>query len=129
MATEQQVFSEHSVVFGKYDKIFWDWSGDNSLVPNGNTLVITTLTLNYFPAKNGQVGRADIAGRIGGSGAVGTGNAVWRVQIVYVEPKKTVHLVFPGGLNLEAGGHVEIGFVDDGPGEIFMSANGRLMSP
>jgi hypothetical protein len=33
MATEQQVFSEHSVEFGKYDKIFWNWSGDNSLVP------------------------------------------------------------------------------------------------
>ncbi|HVS82792.1 MAG TPA: hypothetical protein VHE60_13765 [Pyrinomonadaceae bacterium] len=129
MATEQQVFSEHSVEFGKYDKTFWNWSGDNSLVPAGKTLVITTLTLNYFPALGGKVGRADVAGRIGGSGAVGTGNAVWRLQIIYVEPNKTVHLTFPGGLSLHAGGHVEIGFVTDGPGTIFVSANGKLISP
>jgi hypothetical protein len=128
MATEQQVFSEHPVEFGKYDKIAWNWSGDNSLVPASKILVITTLTLNYFPAATGgKVGRADVAGRIGGSGAVGTGNAVWRLQIVYVEPNKTVHLAFPAGLSLQAGGHVEIGFVSDGPGKIFISANGKLI--
>jgi hypothetical protein len=129
MATEVQVFSEQEVDFGKYGKFFWTWSGDNSVVPAGKTLVIYTLTLNYFPAGSGTVGRADLAGRIGGSGAVGTGNAVWRVQVVYVEPHKTVHLTFPGGLSLAAGGHVEIGFVIDGPGKIFASANGKLIGP
>jgi hypothetical protein len=79
-------------------------------------------------ARRGTVGRADIAGREGGTGTVGTGNAVWRLQAIYVEPYKTVHLTFPGGLSLKAGGHVELGFVIDGPGTIFVSANGKLVS-
>src|SRR5262245_14314460 len=120
---EQQVFSEHQVFFGKpYEKLFWSWSGaNNGDVPSRKVLEITTLTLNYFPDGGGTVGQADIIGRSGSGG-----NAVWRLQIVYVEPKKTVHLPFPKALKLEAGGYVEIGFVSDGPGTIFISANGTL---
>jgi hypothetical protein len=56
------------------------------------------------------------------------GSAIWRLQIVYVEPKKTLHLAFPQGLSLAAGGTVEVGFVTEGPGIIFVSANGMLLS-
>ncbi len=122
MAAEQQVFSEAQVDFGKYGKLFWNWSGDNSTVPQKEVLVITTLTFNYFPSGGGTLGRADISGRDS------TGSAVWRLQIVYVEPKRTVHLTFPQGLRLEAGGYVELGFVNEGPGIIFVSANGMLLS-
>jgi hypothetical protein len=117
---EQQVFSEHEATFGTYSKLFWTWSGDNSVVPPNKVLIITTLTLDYFPSAVGTVGRADIAGRDA------SGTAVWRLQVVYVEPKKTVHLPFPHGLRLEKGGYVELGFVVDGPGTIFISANGVL---
>jgi hypothetical protein len=116
----QSAYSEHSVTFGSYEKVFWNWSGDNSKVPAGQTLVVTSITLNYFPADGGTVGRADVTGRDG------AGTAVWRLQIVYVEPKKTKHLPFPLGLRLEADGYVEVGFIDDGPGEVFVSLNGQL---
>lgn len=100
---------------------FWNWAAPNDKVPKGKVLEIETLTLNYFPAGGGSVGRADVAGR-------DTNNsAVWRVQIVYVEPKKTTHLCFPRGLRLKAGGHVELSFTTDGPGKIFVSANGALV--
>src|SRR5712691_8442524 len=119
---QQQVFSEGEVDFGTAaQNLFWNWSGDNLHVPPGRNLDVTTVTLNYFPkGTGGTVGRADLSGRDS------SGNAVWRVQIVYVEPKKTVHLTFPKGLQLEPGGHVEIGFTDDGPGTIFVSLNGSL---
>jgi hypothetical protein len=71
--------------------------------------------------RHGGVGCPDIAGRDSSN------SAVWRLQIVYVDPKKTVHLPFPKALRLEEGGYVEIGFVNDGPGTIFMSANGTLL--
>jgi hypothetical protein len=119
---EQQVFSEHEAFFGKlYTKMNWSWPGANNTdVPSKKILEITTLTLNYFPDGGGTVGRADISGRdINGS-------AVWRLQVIYVEPKKTVHLPFPKALKLEEGGYVEMGFVVDGPGTIFISANGTL---
>jgi hypothetical protein len=117
---EQQVNSDVEAVFGKpSSRLFWPWASD--IVPPNKILEITTLTLAYFPTGGGTVGRADIAGRDSSN------TAVWRVQVVYVEPKKTVHLTFPKGLRLEQGGHVEIGFFDDGPGTIFMSANGTLL--
>jgi hypothetical protein len=117
----QQVFSEHEVDFGNsQSKLFWNWAGDNSTVPANSTLSVTTATFNYFPKGGGTVGRADLCGRDS------SGTAVWRLQIVYVEPKKTVHLTFPASLRLKAGGHVEIGFTSDGPGTIFVSVNGRL---
>jgi hypothetical protein len=120
---QQQVFSEQEVEFGtSQQKLFWNWAGDNSTVPQATTLDLTTATFNYFPKGSGSVGRADLCGR------ASTGNAVWRLQIVYVEPKKTVHLTFPKGLLLKAGGHVEIGFTSDGPGTIFVSVNGTLDS-
>jgi hypothetical protein len=78
------------------------------------------VTFNYFPAGGGSLGRADISGRDS------SGTAVWRLQIVYVEPKKTVHLTFPKGLMLLENGHVEIGFTSEGPGTIFVSVNGTL---
>jgi hypothetical protein len=117
----QQVFSEGEVEFGDYQTLFWNWSGDNSSIPTDHILEISTITLNYFPKGAGSVGRADVAGRDS------NGNAVWRLQVIYLEPKKTSHFTFPKGLRLAAGGHVKIGFVDDGPGTIFVSINGALV--
>ena len=124
----EQVYSSQEVDFGSYAKLFWvqGFDGDNSVVPAHRTLEITTLTLNYFPNDTGgTLGRADISGR--DAADLGTGTAMWRVQIVYVEPKKTVHLTFPKPLRLEAGGHVEIGFTSEGPGTITVDANGALV--
>jgi hypothetical protein len=118
---EQQVYSEEQVDFGKYTTLNFNFTGSPT-VPPKKILELTTLTLAYFPgATGGTVGRADIAGRDSGN------NAVWRLQIVYVEPLKTAHLTFPNALQLGEGGHVEIGFVNDGPGTIFISANGSLV--
>jgi hypothetical protein len=120
----KQVYSSQAVDFGNYAKLFWiqGFDGDGSVVPAHRTLEVTTLTLNYFPKDTGGIlGRADISGR----DAAGT--AIWRAQIVYVEPKKTVHLTFPKPLRLEAGGHVEIGFTSEGPGTITVDANGELV--
>ena len=116
-----QVYSEQEVDFGGTVSFFWNWTNPNDKVPQQRILEIETLTLNYFPAGAGTVGRADVAGRDASN------SAVWRVQIVYVEPKKTVHLPFPRGLRLAAGGHVELSFTSDGPGKIFASANGVLV--
>ena len=112
----KQVCSEQEVEFGNYAKLNWDWGQE---VPSKSKLEITTLTLNYFPSGGGSIGRADIAGRV-------AGNVVWRLQVIYIEPKKTLHLQFPSALELGEGGHVEIGFIEDGPGTIFISANGKL---
>lgn len=128
--TEQQVYSPQEVDFGKYVKMFWvqGFGGDGSVVPADHTLEITTLTIDYFPKQTGgTLGRVDIAGR--DAAGLGTGTAMWRLQAVYVEPKNTVHLTFPKALRLEAGGHVEIGFVDEGPGTILVEANGVLVKP
>ena len=116
-----QVFSEQEVDFGGTVNFFWNWANPNDIVPARKVLEIETLTLNYFPVGGGTIGRADVAGRDASN------SAVWRVQIVYVEPKKTVHLPFPKGLRLKAGGHVELSFTSDGPGKIFVSANGVLV--
>ena len=121
---QEQVNSQCSVDFGGYTTCHWVRGGGTgfTFVPNKMTLEITSATFAYFPAVGGTVGRADLAGRDSG------GTAVWRTQIVYIEPKKTVHLTFPvGGLRLDAGGHVEMGFVSDGPGTIFLSVNGQLL--
>lgn len=115
-----QVFSEQLVNFGSYQTFFWAWSGNNSVVPLRKTLTITTATFSYFPSGGGTLGRADLIGRDA------NGNAVWRTQAVFLEPKKTLHLPFPAGLLLEEGGHVEVGFVNEGPGTIFVSLNGHL---
>ena len=87
-----------------------------TVVPANHTLV-TTLRINYFPKQTGgTLGRVDIAAR--NAAGIGTGTAMWRLQAVYAEPKKTVHLTFPKALRLEAGGHLEIGFVEEGLGTI-----------
>jgi hypothetical protein len=126
--SERQVYSRTQVDFGKYEKMFWvqGFPGDGSVVPANHTLEITTLTFNYFPEQTGGVlGRADISGR--DTPDLQTGTATWRIEVVYVEPKKTLHLTFPKALRLEAGGHVEVGFVDEGPGSIGVEANGVLV--
>lgn len=118
----QQVFSEASVTFGQSaEKMFWNWSGDNSTVPPFQALEIGAITYNYFPAGEGTLGRCDAAGRDA------NGTAVWRAQTVYVQPNRTEHLTFPLPLRVEEGGHVEIGFTSEGPGTIFVSMNGRLV--
>jgi hypothetical protein len=120
---EQPVYSDAQVDFGNNITLQFYVSGGNLInaVPPNKILDIATLTLNYFPIPKGTVGRADIAGRNSSN------NAVWRLQIVYVEPMKTLHLPFPNALRLEAGGYVQIGFINDGPGSISISANGRLV--
>ena len=125
---ELQVHSPTAVDFGKFTKMFWvqGFAGDGSVVPTNHTLEITTLTFNYFPKQTGgTLGRANIAGR--DAPDLHSGTAVWSLQSVYVDPKKTVHLTFPNELRLEAGGHVEVGFLDEGPGEIFVEAHGVLV--
>lgn len=127
--SKQQVYSPQEVDFGGYVKMFWvqGFAGDGSVVPAKHRLEITAVTLNYFPKQTGgTLGRVDIAGR--NEPDLGTGTAMWRLQSVYVEPRKTVHLTFPKALRLEAGGHVEIGFVEEGPGTIFVEANGVLVA-
>jgi len=124
---ELQVYSPTSVDFGKYVKMFWvqGFAGDGSVVPADHTLEVATLTINYFPGQTGgTLGRVDIAGR--DASDLETGTAMWRLEAIYVEPKKTLHLTFPKPLRLEAGGHVEVGFVDEGPGTILVEANGVL---
>jgi len=115
-----QVFSEHEVNFGTYAKFAWGWPGNNVIVPPNQTLTIFTATFNYFPSGGGTLGRADLTGRDSNA------NAVWRTQVVYVHPKTTNHLTFPGGLLLLAGGYVEVGFIAEGPGTIMVSLNGHL---
>jgi hypothetical protein len=124
----QQVYSPQEVTFGNYVKMFWvqGFAGDGSIVPPHKTLEITTLTLNFFPSGGGTIGRLDISGR--NAPDLSTGTAMWRLQAVYVEPKKTVHLTFPIALRLEPGGHVEVGFTSEGPGTILVEANGLLVS-
>lgn len=52
---------------------------------------------------------------------------MWRLQVLYVQPNKTLVITLPRPLRLHAGGHVEIGFVEDGPGTILVEANGDLV--
>jgi hypothetical protein len=123
-----QVYSPQEVTFGNYVKMFWvqGFAGDGSIVPPHKTLEITTLTLNFFPSGGGTIGRLDISGR--NAPDLSTGTAMWRLQAVYLEPQKTVHLTFPTALRLEPGGHVELGFTSEGPGTILVEANGLLVS-
>jgi len=118
-----QVYSSQEVTFGHIVKMYWvqGFGSDALTVPPNKTLEITTLTVNFFASSVGTIGRADICGR----NAAGT--SMWRLQGVYAEPKKTVHLTFPAALRLEAGGYVEIGFTSEGPGTIFVEANGQLI--
>lgn len=118
-----QVYSETSVSHSNYANCQWNWGGgDNVVVPSKKTLSISSATFNYFPAgTGGVVGRADLAGRDA------SGYAVWRQKIVYVEEYQTVQLTFPQPLLLEEGGWVEVGFVNDGPGNISVSLQGYLI--
>ena len=51
MAT-QQVFSEQEVDFGtSQKKLLWNWSGDNSKVPPGRTLDVTTCDLQLLSSR------------------------------------------------------------------------------
>jgi hypothetical protein len=119
---KQQVFSAGEVRFGNADEpLLWSWSGDNRHVPAGYVLDIGTITLSYFPEAGGTLGRADVVGRDSAD------SAVWRMQTIFVEPKKTCHLTFPLGLRLEAGGHVQIGFTSEGPGTITVDIQGMLL--
>jgi hypothetical protein len=125
---EQQVYSPTQIDFGNNVRMSWvqGFPGDGSVVPANHTLEITTLTLNYFPAQTGgTLGRVNISGR--DAPDLENGTAMWSLQAVYVEPKRTVHLTFPKALRLEAGGHVEVGFLDEGPGSILVEANGVLV--
>src|SRR5882672_11021134 len=116
----QQIFTDSEVKFGEVRAVDWNWGGDGEKVPQNKVLDVFTMTLNYCPEGTGTLGRIDIAGRDSGN------SAVWRVQIVYVEPKKTRHLTFPKGLRLEEDGYVELDFTSEGPGKIHVGLNGFL---
>jgi len=60
-------------------------------------------------------------GRVPAIGTVGGDFAM-----ISEPPVQYLPLTFPNGLQLKAGGHVEIGFTSDGPGTIFVSVNGTL---
>ena len=124
-----QVYSPGEVEFGNIVKLVWvrGFPGDGGTVPPNHVLNITSISLNFFPEGTAVVGRANLSGRDGPD--VGTGSTVWGLQIVYVDPKKTMHLTFPNPLRLEAGGHVELAFLDDGPGTITVDVNGVLVGP
>jgi hypothetical protein len=118
----QPVTSAAAVDIGQSTKLFWTgFAGDGSIVPPGHTLQITALTFAFFPKNDGVIGRASISGRNA------AGSSVWSLQTVYVPPLTTIHLPFPAGLVLPAGGHVEIGFLDHGPGTLTLDANGLLI--
>jgi hypothetical protein len=119
----QPVTSAAGVNLGESSSLFWTgFAGDGSIVPPKHTLQITSLTFAFFPADGGVIGRANISGRDS------AGSSVWSLQTVFIPPLTTIHLPFPGGLILPAGGHVEIGFFDHGPGSITLDANGLLTS-
>lgn len=117
----EQVYTSQEVDFGESAHLFWPSFGGLA-VPAHRILEITTLTLNYFPKDTGG-----ILGRLGISGRDAADATSWCLQIVYVEPKKTLHLTFPSPLRLEAGGYVGIAFTSEGPGTIFVEANGALV--
>lgn|SRR5512139_1801098 len=117
---QEQVHSQASVTYASYTRLYWSFGGDGT-VPHGKHLVITNATFAYFPTGDGTVGRVDFAGREADS-------AVFRLQVIYVEPKKTLYLSFPGGLILNEGGYAEIGAPYPGDeGTIFVSVNGHLV--
>jgi hypothetical protein len=119
----QPVTSGAAVELGQSTKLFWGgFAGDGSMVPPGHTLQITALTFAFFPNPGGVVGRASISGRNA------AGSSVWSLQTVFVSPLTTLHLPFPAGLLIPAGGHIELSFLDHGPGTITLDANGLLMS-
>jgi hypothetical protein len=121
MAEPEQVSSSGDVDFGKQFTLNWlSNTGTLSVVPPGKVLVIGSLTLNYFPAGGGTIGRLDVRGNM-------PSHAAWMLQIVYVEPKKTLHLTFPQGLKLEAGGVVQLSFTSEGPGNIHVCGNALLL--
>ena len=104
---------------GLHGTLGWNWPGINHVnVPPNTRLIVSTLTLNFFPHVDGVVGAADIRG-VDPAYFIG-----WQVG-AYVEPKKTLHLTFPHGLRLRQGSHVEI-MSYDGPGSIYLNANGIL---
>src|SRR5260370_40454310 len=120
MANEQQVYLIASLDSGT-ERLTGNWGGkDDATVPKGMVLVISTLTFNFFPKGTGTLGRAGITGRDS------AGVAVWRLQNVFMEPKKTLHLPFPAGLRLEAGGSVELTVTAEEPGSVTAEANGLL---
>jgi hypothetical protein len=108
----EQVWTEYAAQYGDAPGKPW-WmrpaNGQFQEVPAGEVLKVYTATLSYLPeSPNGKIGRADVCGR----DAAGT--AIWRLQIVYVEPQRTVHLTFPQGLLVGPGGWVEVFASADG---------------
>ena len=127
MPDRRQVFSPTSVDLGQSQRASWlNWPVANtSVVPAGYTLEVTTITCNFFPSAGATLGRANISGR--DAPDLGTGNAVWYFQALYVEPRRTLHLTFPDGLLVEENGHVAIGFYNEGPGTLFIELHGALV--
>jgi hypothetical protein len=118
----QPITSSAEVDLGQLVKVIWPgFAGNGSVVPPGHSLQITALTFAFFPKDGGVIGRANISGRNA------AGASVWSLQTVFVPPLTTIHLPFPAGLILPAGGHVEIGSFDHGPGTLTLDANGLLV--
>jgi hypothetical protein len=101
----QQAWSDGGADYGAAPaKVWWPAPPDQQFqdVPAGQLLKIYTATLSYLPeSPQGTVGRIDICGRI-------AGDAIWRLQVVYVEKQRTLHLTFPQGLEIGPTGYLEV---------------------
>ena len=128
----QQVWADGGADYGTMpQKAIWLLPPDQQFqnVPDGQTLRLYTATLSYLPeSPQGTVGRADLCGRNA------QGNAIWRLQVVYIEKQRTLHLTFPQGLEIGPGGSLEVFASPDGdatpnptgPGDIHYSFTATL---
>ncbi len=116
VVAQEQAWSGHSANSGEIGTFVWSWG---TSVPVRRFLDIYSATLTYFPAEGGTIVKVGLDGRDV------NGNAVWRLQAIYLEPQKTMHMTFPNGLRLPTGGHVEI-FCSEGTGSVYVDLNGRL---
>jgi hypothetical protein len=133
-ANMAQVWADDGADYGQQPrKVRWLETPEQQFqdVPNGKILKVYTATLSYLPeSPQGTVGRADLCGRNA------QGSAIWRLQVVYVEKQRTLHLTFPQGLDVGPGGFVEVLATDDGsatpnptgPGSIHYSFTATLDS-
>ena len=88
----------------------------NTDVPYDCILTIYDATFSNF---GDDVARCDFIGRDSG------GSAVFRNQVLFIGPKETLALSFPGeGRFLTEGGYVEVGCLEGGP--VWASVNGHL---
>ncbi|MBM4147007.1 MAG: hypothetical protein FJ240_12190 [Nitrospira sp.] len=102
----------------------WGWANDPNVidlahVPKKRTLTIYSATFNFYPTGDVTSGCVLFDARDADGG-----HSIFQTQI-YLEPKKTVHLTFPGGLIVKAGGIVSLTLIE-GQGTICADAQGHF---